>query len=60
MTYSPLPYMRNLDLAAEGGLEFPKLPHKRLGHASSSTTFGNLKVGMEFSSKNALVVVVKL
>ncbi|PPE01075.1 hypothetical protein GOBAR_DD01886 [Gossypium barbadense] len=39
-TYQPLPHMRNLDLAVDGGLgglEFLDLPHKRPGHAFSST-----------------------
>ncbi|KAH1114332.1 hypothetical protein J1N35_007710 [Gossypium stocksii] len=59
-TYVPPPHMRNFDLATKCGLEFLKFPHRRSNHASSSTTFGDLEVGMKFSSKDALVVVVKL
>ncbi|MFQ6670676.1 hypothetical protein Gotur_035499, partial [Gossypium turneri] len=59
MTYAPPPHVVNVDLQAEGGLEFSKLPHRRLGHVSSSLNVGYLQVGMEFFSKDAFVVVMK-
>lgn len=30
--YEPPPYMTNIDLSVEGGLEFQQLPHKTPGH----------------------------
>ncbi|KAH1130659.1 hypothetical protein J1N35_002037 [Gossypium stocksii] len=53
--YAPLPNMHNVDLHAEGGLEFPKLPHRRSGHARFSLNVSDLQVGIEFSLKDAFV-----
>ncbi|KAK5835508.1 hypothetical protein PVK06_011199 [Gossypium arboreum] len=58
-TYAPLSHMCNVDFAAEGKLEFLELPHKRLGHASSLTTFSDLEVRIEFSFKDTLAAIVK-
>ncbi|KAH1072936.1 hypothetical protein J1N35_025264 [Gossypium stocksii] len=57
--YSLLTYMRNMDLSVENGLEFAKLPHRRLGHESSSLDSGDLKVGKEYSSKDGFFLIVK-
>ncbi|PPS05380.1 hypothetical protein GOBAR_AA15279 [Gossypium barbadense] len=46
--YQSPSYMQTLNLVAEGGLKFPDLTHKRLGHVSSSTNFNHVEVGMEF------------
>ncbi|KAH1055807.1 hypothetical protein J1N35_033872 [Gossypium stocksii] len=59
MAYEPPPHMLNVNLSAEDGLEFSILPFKRLSHASFSTNFNSLQVRMKFSSKDAIVVVVK-
>lgn len=39
-------------------LEFPELPHRKSSDASF-TNFDNLQVEMEFSSKDAIIFVVK-
>ncbi|KAH1106996.1 hypothetical protein J1N35_010764 [Gossypium stocksii] len=52
-------HMYNADLHAEGRLEFPKLLHKKPRLTSSLLNVGDLQVGMEFSSKDAFVAVVK-
>ncbi|KAH1098198.1 hypothetical protein J1N35_015119 [Gossypium stocksii] len=52
--FAPLTHMYNIDLDAEGGLDFLELPHRRLGHASSCLVVDDLQIGMEFSSKDAL------
>ncbi|KAH1129438.1 hypothetical protein J1N35_000816 [Gossypium stocksii] len=57
--YSPLAHMHNVDLSVEDALEFVKLPHRRLDHASSSLDSGDLEVGKEFSSKDHFVAIVK-
>lgn len=54
-----LTHMHKRDLSAKGGLEFSKLPHRRLGHTSSSLDIDDLEVKKEFSSKDAFVVLVK-
>lgn len=57
--YEPLPDMQTLNFAIEGGLEFLNLPHRRPWHATSSTNFDHLEVGMEFEFKDSFAVVVK-
>ncbi|KAH1092263.1 hypothetical protein J1N35_019520 [Gossypium stocksii] len=58
-TYAPPPYMLNVDLDVEFGLEFPELTHRRLNYTSSSLNVDDLQVGNEFSSKDVFVAVVK-
>ncbi|KAK5812320.1 hypothetical protein PVK06_027749 [Gossypium arboreum] len=57
--YSPPTRMHNLDLSAEGELEFLELSHIRLGHTSYSLDIGDLEAKKEFSSKYALIATVK-
>ncbi|KAH1032476.1 hypothetical protein J1N35_044650 [Gossypium stocksii] len=54
--YKPSPHMINVDIYAKGELEFLELPHGRPVHASSSLNVGDLQVGMEFSSKDAVTL----
>lgn len=49
-TYEPPPHMLNLNINAQDGLEFPKLPHKRLAH-SSFINLDDLQVEMTPSNK---------
>ena len=39
--------MHNVDLSAKGGLEFSKLPHKRLGQEISSLDSGDFSKSFE-------------
>lgn len=58
-TYESPLYMHNVDLSANGGLEFLQLPHIRLDHASSSSNVRVLEVGMEYPSKDAFLATLK-
>ncbi|KAH1114898.1 hypothetical protein J1N35_008276 [Gossypium stocksii] len=58
-TYSPPTHMHNVDLSVEDGLNFAKLPYRRLSHTSFSLDSRDLKVGKEFSTKDYFVVAVK-
>lgn len=59
MAYAHPTHMHNIGLDAEGGLEFPKLPHRRLVHTSSLLNLGDLQVGIKYSLKDAFVAAVK-
>ncbi|KAH1108673.1 hypothetical protein J1N35_012441 [Gossypium stocksii] len=59
MEYEPLPHVLNVDINAEDELEFLELPHRRSSHVSYFTNFDDLQVGIEFSSKDVVVDVVK-
>ncbi|KAH1063407.1 hypothetical protein J1N35_028394 [Gossypium stocksii] len=52
--YEPPLHMLNVDINTKDRLEFLKLPHRILGHTSSFTNFGDLQIGMEFSSKDVV------
>ncbi|KAK5771408.1 hypothetical protein PVK06_047611 [Gossypium arboreum] len=57
--YEPLPHMTNINLSAKGGLEFRQLPHRALGHASSSSDVQVLEIGMEYPNKDAFLTSLK-
>lgn len=55
-TYVPPPHMLNVDLDVEGGLEFPKLTHRRSNYASSSLNVDDLQVERSFPPKMFLLL----
>ncbi|KAH1038792.1 hypothetical protein J1N35_040535 [Gossypium stocksii] len=58
-TYEPLPYMTNIDLSIEDGLELSRLSHKTHVHASVYHDIRVLEVGIEYPNKYFFLAALK-
>lgn len=54
-----MPHKTNIDLSVESGLEFPRLPHKRLDHAIENHDVKVLEPRIEYLNKDAFLAALK-